>query len=113
MKARSAKNKGVRFQNQIADMIRRIFRLKAGDVKPAIMGETGVDIHLSSHAQARCPLTIECKNQEKLNIWKAIEQAKQHEGEGKWAVFFKRNRTEAYVVLDAEWFLEVLNEVTK
>ena len=113
MKSRSRKNKGVRFQNQIAEMIRRIFKFKSGDVKPAIMGEKGVDIHLSSYAQTKCPLLIECKNQEKLNIWKAIEQAQNQKGNGKWTVFFKRNHSGTYVVLDAEWFLEVLNEVTK
>jgi len=101
------------FQKNMAEMIRAIFKLKAQDVKPAISGETGRDIHLSSYAEKRVPLAIECKNVEKLNIWSAIEQAKRNEKEGlKWAVFFKRNRTEPFVVLDAEWFLEILNHVT-
>lgn len=110
---RSRKNKGVRLQNTVASMIRRIFRFRKEDVKPAIMGETGVDIHLSSLAKQRCPLAIECKNVEKLNIWDALKQTEKNAtGKEKGVLFFKRNHSKIYVAMDAEYFLEVLNFVT-
>lgn len=110
---RSRKAKGMRFQKQIAETIQRIFKLKPADVKPAISGETGRDIHLSTYAEKRVPLAIECKNVEKLNVWSAIEQAKSNEKEGlKWCVFFKKNHSDTYAIVDAEWLLEILNHVT-
>ena len=71
------------------------------------MGESGADVKLSPKAQKLWPLPgIECKNQEAISIWKAIEQAKVHDEN--WILFFTRNRTPVYAVLDAEKLFKLL-----
>ncbi len=114
---RSRKNKGARFQKEIKQLIHEHFPdIHKDSLKVAIMGESGVDIHISPDVRhRRLPLAIECKNVEKLNIWKAIEQAEANaDNEGNFpVVFFRRNRTKPYVVLDAEDFLQILEQATK
>ena len=39
------------------------------------MGDSGEDILLSPAARKLFPFSVECKNQEKLNIWSSLEQA--------------------------------------
>ena len=76
MNTRSAKAKGRRLQNEICRMLLEHFKenLQEGDLRPAIMGETGEDIKRSPLAKKIFPYSIECKNQEKLNIWSALKQ---------------------------------------
>ena len=82
-------------------------QLRDGDIKTAIMGESGIDIILSPTAKDLIPLDIECKNVEKLNIWKAIEQAEANATEGRIpAVVFKRNRSKIYIVMELEKYLK-------
>jgi hypothetical protein len=108
VKPRSAKNKGVRLQNTVAMMLyNRFDALRAGDIKTAIMGESGIDIVLSPTAQDLIPLDIECKNTEKLNIWKALQQAEANTSEGRIpAVVFKRNRSKIYIAMELEEYLK-------
>ena len=76
MKPRSAKNKGKRLQNKIRDLILEKFdSLEKDDVRSITMGDSGEDILLSPAARRLFPFSVECKNQEKLNIWGALEQA--------------------------------------
>ena len=76
MKTRSAKNKGKRLQNSVRDILLETFtQLEEDDVKSTTMGESGEDIQLSPAARKLIPFAFECKNQEKLNIWSALEQA--------------------------------------
>ncbi len=76
MKPRSAKNKGKRLQNAIRDLILEHFpQLEPDDVVSTLMGDSGTDIKLSPAARKVFPYSPECKNQEKVNIWAALEQA--------------------------------------
>mgnify|MGYP001429573182 CR=1 FL=1 len=52
----------------------------------------------------------EAKNQEKLNIWKSLEQSETNSGNHTPIVIFKRNRTKTYVALEFDKLLELLNE---
>lgn len=109
MKPSSCKAKGRVFQQFIRDMFLKWAGplLQPGDVKTAIMGESGTDIILSPLAQEVFPFhAIECKKVEKLNIWSAMKQAKAHGG--KPIVFFSRNREDVYVCLRAEDFFNEL-----
>ncbi len=110
MLTRSCKNKGRRLQNEVRDKILENFQnLKEEDVKVAIMGEQGVDIHLSPFAANIFPFSVECKNQEKLNIWKSLEQSETNcKGNTNSLLVFKRNRSKVYVCLDLEVFLNIL-----
>ena len=111
MKPRSAKNKGKRLQNQVRDLILEKFNsLESDDVRSITMGESGEDILLSPAARKLFPFSVECKNQEKLNIWKSLEQSEINSGNHTPIVIFKRNRTKTYVALEFDKLLELLNE---
>lgn len=108
MRASSAKAKGRRLQDYVKGQILHWFpTLHEDDVKCAIMGESGQDIHLSPAAQKLFPFAVEAKNQERMNIWDALKQAEAHARPGlDPLVVFKRNRSEVYVALKLDDFLE-------
>jgi len=110
MKVASKKQKGRKLQNYTCKKIAEAIGLDCGpdkDVRPTIMGESGADVKLSPKARKLWPLPgIECKAQEAFSIWKAIEQAKAHDKD--WIVVFKRNFTKPYVVVDADWFFDLI-----
>jgi len=111
MKPRSAKNKGKRLQNKIRDLLLEKFDiLEPDDVRSITMGDSGEDILLSPAARRLFPFSVECKNQEKLNIWGALEQAEDNSGNHTPLVIFKRNRSKTYAVLEFDRLLELLNE---
>jgi hypothetical protein len=110
MKTRSAKNKGKRLQNSVRDVLLETFKedLEPDDVKSAIMGDSGEDIQLSPAARKLIPYSIECKNQEKLNIWSSLEQAEGNSKESTPVLIFKRNRSKTYAVIEFEEFVELI-----
>ena len=111
MKPSSRKGKGRRLQNFLRDKIHDYFpSLREGDVKTAVMGESGEDIILSPAARDLIPFSFECKNQERLNIWESLSQAEDNCGKHTPAVVFKRNRTKTYAVLEFDKLLELLDE---
>ena len=111
MKPRSAKNKGKRLQNKVRDIILEKFdKLEPDDVRSITMGDYGEDILLSPAARRLFPFSVECKNQEKLNIWSSLEQAEINSGKHAPLVIFKRNRSKTYAVLEFDKLLELLNE---
>ena len=111
MKPRSAKNKGKRLQNKIRDLILEKFdSLEPDDVRSITMGDSGEDILLSPAARSLFPYSVECKNQEKINIWSSLEQAEENSGKHTPLVIFKRNRSKTYAVLEFDKLLELLNE---
>ena len=111
MKTRSAKNKGKRLQNKVRDLILEKFKqLEEDDVRSTTMGDSGEDILLSPAARRLFPYSVECKNQEKINIWSALEQAEENSGKHTPLVIFKRNRSKTYAVLEFDELLKLLNE---
>ena len=112
MKTRSAKNKGKRLQNSVRDILLETFdTLEPDDIKSAVMGDSGEDIQLSPAARKLIPYSIECKNQEKLNIWSALEQAENNSGDYDPVLIFKRNRTKTYAVLELKDFIRLIKNV--
>ena len=72
MKTRSAKNKGKRLQNKVRDLILEKFQtLEPDEVRSTTMGDSGEDVLLSPAARKKFPFSVECKNQEKINIWES------------------------------------------
>ncbi len=111
MKPRSAKNKGKRLQNKVRDLILEKFNtLEPDDVRSITMGDSGEDILLSPAARRKFPFSVECKNQEKLNIWSSLEQAETNSGKHIPLLVFKRNRTKTYAVLEFDKLLELIDE---
>ena len=101
MKPQSCKAKGRRLQQKIvADILYAFPHLKPDDVSSVSMGCGGEDIKMSPVARTVIPLSIEAKNQEKLNIWEAYNQATSNCPEGATScVVFKKNNTDTYAML--------------
>ena len=111
MKPRSAKNKGKRLQNDVRDLILEKFdTLEPDDVRSITMGESGEDILLSPAARRLFPFSVECKAQESLSIWSALQQAESNAGKHIPLLVFKRNRSKTYAVLEFDELLKLLNE---
>ncbi|MEE8607947.1 MAG: hypothetical protein V3S55_10090 [Nitrospiraceae bacterium] len=107
MRPSSAKAKGRRLQDEVRQMLLETFtELEEDDVKCAIMGEGGEDIHLSPTARKLFPFSVECKNQERIQIWAALEQAESH-GHAPLLVF-KRNRSRTYATLRVEDLMTIM-----
>ena len=110
----SRKAKGRRLQQETRDKVLALFEgiLEVGDVLSTTMGDTGSDLKLSPLAKKHFPFSVECKNTETLNIWKALEQAEKNAAEGTAPlVIFKRNRSKIYAALDLDVLLELLSKL--
>lgn len=116
MNIRSAKAKGRRLAVEIKELLYHYAPdLKVGDIEVTCSSVPGCDIQLSPAARQVYPLSIECKNTEKINLWKAYEQAQEHaktdETKGLLhypVVFFRRNRSEAMVCMKASDFVKLM-----
>ena len=80
------------------------------DIESRSMGAGGEDLIMSKAARDKFPYSIECKNQERLNIWQAWEQANNNKGIYEPMMVIKKNGTSPLVVLNAENFLEYVKE---
>lgn len=112
MKPRSAKNKGRRLQKEVQQKLLERFKgtLEEDDIKVAIMGESGEDLKLSPAARKLIPYAIECKNQEKLNIWQALKQAKENSKEKHTpALIFRRNHEDTFIAIPFDKFLDLIS----
>ena len=110
MKTASRKAKGRRLQNKIRDLLIEHFseELEDDDIRCAIMGESGEDLKLSPAARKLIPYSIECKNQEKLNIWDSLVQAEENSNGYTPILIFKRNRSKTYAVVELNHFLKLI-----
>jgi len=113
MKTSSAKNKGRRLQIEIRDLILENFNeLEPDDVRSTPMGVPGPDLLTSPKCQSIFQYQPEMKNQEKINIWESLKQAEDNATEKLKAVlFFKRNRSKTYAVIEAKEFIRLLKEL--
>lgn len=112
MKTSSAKAKGRRAAKEVREVILDYFpELHADDVGVASSGVTGEDVTLSKKARDVLPVSIECKNVEALNVWKALEQAESNAGDHAPVLCFRRNRSKLYAAVDASWFFSVMRRL--
>ena len=74
------------------------------------MGAGGEDLIMSKAARTKFPYSVECKNQERLNIWQAWEQTNNNKGIYEPMLVIKKNGTSPLVVLNADNFLEYVKE---
>ena len=116
MKVKSAKAKGRNLQNLVRDKLRSIFvdlwtkmpRLEYDDIKSQTMGMGGEDIVLSPVAKKLIPYSFECKNTERLNLWKSLEQADDNSEDRMPVLVIKRNRSKVYAVIEFDNFLNII-----
>ena len=107
MRPQSCKSKGRRLQQRVAQSILDAFpHLEDDDCVSTSMGAPGEDVRLSAAARAALPLSLECKCQERLNIWAAVEQAQKNCPAGATpCVVFTRNRAPTHAVVPWETLL--------
>ena len=107
MKPQSAKSKGRKFQQWVRDLLIEQLDIHPEDIESRSMGAAGEDIMMARSARNLFPFSIECKNQQSVNIWKSYEQAKENSGDYEPIVFLKRNNTKPLVLVDAEYFVKL------
>jgi len=111
MKTSSKKGKGRRLQNFVRDRLYKYFpSLREGDIKSAVMGESGEDIKLSPAAEDLIKFSFECKNQERLSIWDSLLQSETNSKDRIPVVVFKRNRSKTYIAFEFEEFLKLIGD---
>ena len=107
MKTSSAKAKGRRFQQWVRDQLIEQLDVHPEDIESRSMGAGGEDLILARAAREKFPYSIECKNQESINIWKAYEQAQENSKNYEPIVIIKRNNTKPLVLIDADFFMKL------
>ena len=107
MKTQSAKAKGRRFQQWVRDKLIESLGIHPEDIESRSMGAGGEDLIMARAAREKFPYSIECKNQESINIWKSYEQACENSKDYEPIVVLKRNKTKPLVLVDAEYFAEL------
>ena len=109
--AKSSKAKGRRLQNFVRDALRGIYlpELHEDDIKSQTMGMTGEDIVRSPAAKEVCTFSFECKNVERLQIWRAIDQCETNRPDcSAPAIVFKKNGKDPYIAIPFEVFCDML-----
>ena len=107
MRTQSKKAKGRRLQQWVRDLLIEKLEVHPEDIESRSMGAGGEDLIMSRSAREKFPYSIECKNQESLNIWKSYEQAQQNSGNYEPIVVLKRNNVKTLVLVDADYFVEL------
>jgi hypothetical protein len=105
MKTSSAKAKGRKLQQWFAQVMVNTLNLHEEDLESRPMGSQGEDIIMGRESREKFPYSIECKNQEAVNVWKAYEQASTNCKGYEPLVVIKRNRSKPLVLVDAEHFV--------
>jgi|TARA_B110000914_G_scaffold48066_1_gene40963 hypothetical protein len=111
MKTSSAKQKGRKLQQWMRDLLIKKLDVHPEDIESRSMGSQGEDLIMARAAREKFPLSIECKNQESVNVWKSYEQAAENSGEYEPVVVIKRNKSKPLVVIDAEYFVSMFKKV--
>ena len=110
MKTQSRKAKGRRLQQQFMQLLIEKLEIDPEDIESRSMGAGGEDLIMSKAARNKFPYSIECKNQESLNIWKAWDQANGNKGIYEPMIVIKKNGVSPLIVIDAENFLDMIKE---
>ena len=107
MRTQSKKAKGRRLQQWVRDLLIEKLEVHPEDIESRSTGAGGEDLIMSRSAREKFTSSIECKNQESLNIWKSYEQAQQNSGNYEPIVVLKRNNVKPLVLVDADYFVEL------
>ena len=105
MKTQSAKAKGRKLQQWFTKLLVDVLGLDEEDMESRPMGSQGEDIIIGKQSRNKFPYSIECKNQEAVNVWKAYAQAEENCKGYEPLVVIKRNRSKPLVLVDAKHFV--------
>lgn len=109
MKPQSAKAKGRLLQKHVIKRLIDVLGIDPEDIENRSMGAGGEDIILSLAARRAFPFSVECKNQESVNIWNAYKQAEENSRMGEPLVVLKRNKHKPLALVDFEFLLELIS----
>ena len=107
MKTSSAKAKGRLLQKWFVEVLIENLQLNPNDLESRPMGSQGEDVILGNESRKKFPLSVECKNQEAVNVWKSYEQCQDNCKGYEPCLVIKRNRSKPLVVVDAEYFVSL------
>jgi hypothetical protein len=93
------------------DLLVERLNIHPEDIESRSMGAGGEDLIMSRAARQSFPYSIECKNQEKINIWKSYQQASENSGDYTPIVVLKRNNVKPLVLIDAEEFVNIHKDI--
>ena len=110
MKTSSAKAKGRKLQQWMRTLLIEKLDVHPEDIESRSMGAGGEDLIMARAARAKFPMSIECKNQEAVNVWESYEQAADNSGKYEPVVIIKRNKSKPLVVVDAEYFVSLFDK---
>ena len=110
MRPQSAKAKGRRLQQQFRELLIEELGIHPEDIESRSMGAGGEDLIMARAAREKFPYSIECKNQEKLNLWESYKQATENSKDYEPIVVIKKNNHKKLVIVDAEYFVKLHNE---
>ena len=113
MKTQSAKSKGRRLQQWIRDLLIEKLKIHPDDIESRSMGAGGEDLIMARAARESFPYSVECKNQEKINIWESYKQAEDNSKDYEPIVVLKRNNQKPLILVDAEYFVNLHNSIAK
>ena len=105
MKTSSAKAKGRNLQKKVRELLIEYLKIDPEDIESRSMGAGGEDLIMAKAARNLFPYSIECKNQEKVNVWESYSQAVENSKDYEPVVVIKRNNHKPLVVVDAEYFV--------
>ncbi len=108
IKTRSAKAKGKSLEKLIQTKILEKFPELKDEIRVTIGQEHGSDLKLSKKALEVLPIKIEAKSRASMSVYTYYEQAKSHHGELEPIVIVKMNRRKPLIVMDLEYYLELI-----
>ena len=112
MKTQSAKAKGRRLQQWFRDLLIEKLNIHPEDIESRSMGAGGEDLIMARAAREKFPYSVECKNQEKINLWESYNQAQQNSKNHEPVVILKRNNSKPLILVDAEYFVKLHKDVS-
>ena len=112
MKTQSAKAKGRRLQQWFRDLLIEKLNIHQEDIESRSMGAGGEDLIMARAAREKFPYSVECKNQEKINLWESYNQAQQNSKNHEPVVILKRNNSKPLILVDAEYFVKLHQDVS-
>ena len=114
MKVRSAKQKGRKGQKEIVELLMKTFPdLTDDDIKSTPSSVVGEDIIFSKKAKKKLGISIEVKYTERLNLWSSIKQAIENCDGRHPVVFFRKNNQQWRVIINADYYLDLLKKARK
>ena len=81
------------------------------DIESRSMGAGGEDLIMARAAREKFPMSVECKNQEKVNVWESYKQAEDNSKDYEPVVVIKRNNSKPLVLVDAEYFVSMFKKL--